>query len=562
MSQEYDVIIVGGGSSGSTLAARLSEDPNRSVLLLEAGTAWRSVDELPDSVRNPADIGNVLPGQSTNFTWEAEADGLPAVGGRGLGGSGAVNGAYFVRGIPANFEDWVRAGNDEWSYDKVLPYYKRSESDQDFPDSDAHGDSGPIPVRREPEDRAPEFTQAFTEGCLELGHPDDPDKNGGSANGIGPIPFNIENGVRMSAGVAYVMPNLDRPNLRVLGDAYAHRVILEGTRCVGVEVDVKGKLQSFRASEVVLSAGAMRSPQLLMLSGIGPAEQLREHGIDVVVDLPGVGANLTDHPELSFPYSLDAEWTGPAGRAAMTSMLNWDAEGSDHPSDLELLPFVASVNQIMNMGRVFKSPRMMKGMAKEMVKMIRQMGFKAFAEQGKSAKMPFMLIALQQKEGRGTLKLKSSNPKDPLRIFSTPWGDERDRLRIHQGIKMAHELFQTGPMRSVNAQAHGLDSEALKSRETLDEWLFSHIFAAGHTSCTAKMGPQSDPMAAVDQYGRVYGIDNLRVCDTSIFPLLPSRGPNATAIMIAERMSDFIGSQSSDRVDRDALPAEPGAPSA
>ena len=557
--QEYDVIIVGAGSSGGTLAARLSEDGARSVLLLEAGPAWRSVDELPAGVKDPGDVGGVLPGQPTNWVLETEdPDALPHATGRGLGGSGSINGAYFVRGIPENFHDWERQGNDEWSYEKVLPFYKRLESEQDYPDEDVHGTTGPIAVRREPGDRAPEFTQAFTQACLDLAHPADPDKNGGSSNGVGLIPLNIANGLRVSSAVGYLLPNIGRPNLHIVGDALAHRVVIEGNRCVGVEADVGGRLTTFRGGEVVLSAGALRSPQLLMLSGIGPAEHLRAKGIEVLVDLPGVGENLTDHAELTFPYSLDAKWEAMPGRGAMTSALHWTAEGSDRASDLEILPFVASFNQLMHMSRIVRNPRLVMTMFKEMAKMARRTSLKAVAEQGKAARLPFILINLQQKDHRGTLKLASSSPKDLPALSSNVLGDENDRRRLREGIKVAFEIFQTAPMRAVNAKAVGLDAEDVASRESTDAWMLSHVFAAAHPSCTAKMGPESDPMAVVDQSGRVYGVDNLRVCDTSIFPEIPSRGPNATAIMVAERISELFGSSAPSRADRPAVGAKPG----
>ena len=298
-NNDHDVIIIGAGSAGGTLAARLSEDQERTVLLLEAGPVYRTLEEFPPSILDVADLTNAIPGGPNNWSLTGTATGnvqLPIPRGKGMGGSSAINGAYFIRGTPDDFADWVKGGNDEWSYEKVLPFYERSEHDLDFA-NELHGADGPIKVRREPPDRAPEFTAAFTAACLELGFPEEPDKNGEGRGGVGPVPLNIdEYGRRSSTALAYLLPSLQRPNLTVMGNATAVKLLFsDKTTCTGVEASVNNKLRQFRGREVVLSTGALRSPQLLMLSGIGPEEHLRGHGIDVRTALPG-WSEFIDHP--------------------------------------------------------------------------------------------------------------------------------------------------------------------------------------------------------------------------------------------------------------------------
>jgi choline dehydrogenase len=534
--EEYEVIIVGSGSSGGALAARLTEDGERSVLVLEAGPIYRSVDQLPAAVRDPADMSNALPGAANNWSLFGSLTDeiqVPVPRGKGLGGSSSINGAYFIRGLPANFEEWVELGNDEWAFEKVLPFYKRLESEKDFPEHDMHGTSGPIPVRREPADRAPEFTEAFTQACLDLGYPHEPDKNAPGAGGVGPVPLNVDGGHRVGTAIAYLIPSMRRSNLKVLGDATVHRVLFDGTKCIGVEAHVGGGVKKFYAGEVVLSAGALRTPQLLMLSGIGPASHLREKGIEVRVDLAGVGQNLTDHPELSVPWNYRGRHRTMPGRGVMTSALHWTAEGSEQPSDLEILPFVATPAQMMHLSGTLRRPM-------ATLKMMRDTSTRFVIAQARTVRLPFIVIGLQQEDSRGTVTLASSNPDDPPVLNWNLFAEENDVRRFREAVKVTAQIFSSAHMTKIHAKLVGLDREQLARNEELDAWMRSHIFAVGHPSSTCRMGPASDPTAVVDQYGRVYGIENLRVCDQSVFPKIPSRGPNATAIMIGERMSEFF----------------------
>ncbi|UXF67274.1 mycofactocin dehydrogenase MftG [Rhodococcus qingshengii] len=532
---EYDVIVVGSGSTGSVLAARLSEDENRSVLLVEAGEMYEQLSQMPEDILDPSNMSTSMPGNKSS--WSVPGTLIPGVSvpvprGKGMGGSSSINGSYWERAPRSNFDDWVGLGNDEWSYEKVLPHYIRSEHDHDF-DGELHGKSGPIHVHRETPDRAPEFTSAFTEACTKMGFREDPDKNADGQGGVGPVPLNVWDGKRQNSGLAYLLPAMSRPNLHVVGKALARRVLFEGTRCIGVEVDISGEVKTYRGKEVVLSTGALRSPQLLMLSGVGPAAHLREHGIEVVQNLPGVGQNLTDHPELSVKWEFDGKCTQSPGRGVLTSALNWTAENSSQPDDLEILPFVISSGDMMRVTTMAKNP-------KQALSALRKTSTKFMVDQALNLRRPFTIVGLQQEDSRGTVELDSADPTKLPKINWNLMAEESDRIRFREGIRTVSELYNSDAMRAIGGKMTNLDKKDLADDKSIDNWARNHIFAVGHPSCTCRMGSDPDNGAVVDQFGRVHGVQGLRVADTSIFPKITSRGPNATAVMVGERLVEFF----------------------
>jgi choline dehydrogenase len=540
-----DVIIVGAGSAGSVLAARLSEDPQRSVLLLEAGPSCSALTRLPAEIRHVSSMAATVPGHPNNWAFTGALTpeltySVPR--GKIIGGSSSINGAYFMRAVPEDFERWVQAGNDLWSFDQVLPYYRKLEDDRDF-DGPFHGTTGPLPIKRQGDDLMSPLTAAFIDGCLQLGFVEEQDKNRPAPPGIGLVPLNAVDGLRVSTAVAYLIPSHRRPNLTVRGDAFVRRILFEGTRAIGVEAEIEGNREVIFAGDIVLCAGAICSPQLLMLSGVGPGDELRALGIHVVHDAPGVGKELADHPELWITYRPKRMMMPIHPHMAFhQAALNYTADGSNIVGDMELICGVLTIGQI-TLGSGLSAVHGIADILQRPIRTLealRGVSMRRLLEQAHtSADMP-LLCGLQQERSRGELRITSADPHVPPTLQYNYLANPVDLDRMRQGVRLATELLETAPLRRMIATRTSPSDADLASNRALDRWMRNNLATAIHMSSTCKMGPASDERAVVDQLFRVRGVGALRVVDTSAMPHLIRRGPNATAVMMGERAADLI----------------------
>jgi choline dehydrogenase len=504
-------IVVGSGSSGGPLAARLSEDPDQHVILVEAGPDYAGPDALPQQLRDADAFDPALFGHDWGLQGHAvEPPGSrPPIAyprGRLMGGSSAVNGAVAQRAIPEDLDGWVAAGNDAWSWEACLSFYRRLERDLDFGDRPGHGADGPVPISRIWPAEWPQVTQAFAAACAAMGHPRCDDANAPDATGVGPFPRNRLGRRRASALAAYLDPARSRPNLELRPDTVVDRVLFAGRRAVGVEARHGASTTAERivADRVVLSAGVVKSPQILMLSGIGPAEHLRRHGIAVLADLP-VGCRLVDHPAIAVlapaAHPQPALW-GPRAELQLTSR--------DGPrNDLWVVPSLVAPDVL--------------GPA---------------APPGLDA-LVLLSGAIGKPRSAGHLQLRSSDPAQAPALHLNFLDDPADRRRAREVARLLHELTTRSPVADeLGPVLAPIPGDA--ADDVLDTWLRANVTTALHGACTCPMGPRGEAGAVVDQQLAVHDVDGLYVADASVMPEITTSVINLTCFMIGERMADLL----------------------
>ena len=525
---QADWVVVGGGSAGCELAARLSEDPAREVVLLEAGPDWRS-SEAPPQLRSLNGWRALDESACGAFQWRGlesrrtrTQDPRPHVRGRGLGGGSTVNGMMALRAVPDDYDRWAAFGCPGWSYADMVPYLRRMESDADFGDRPYHGSDGPLPVQRLPREAWGPADNALADAALGLGHPWCEDHNAPTATGVAPFGLNARDGARVTTNDGYLEPARERANLRVIGGATVERVLIEAGRAVGVRVRVENRWIDVRAEGVVVCGGAIHSPALLLRSGIGPDGP--------VARLP-VGHGMQEHPLALF-------WLFPRPEARP----DVDARQANclvrYSSELE----EAGVNDMM-IASVNQTPALSDDTPSHLADA--EGGTWGGAGGGQASGGPGLLcVWANQQRSRGSLHLASPDPEVGPRIDQQLLDDAGDLRRMRDGVKRCLELVATGAFDAafehIALDPTGTGLDTLSDDAAIDAWLMATVGDTGHICGTCRMGPPDDGRTVVDPSGRVLGVDGLWVADASVFPEVPRANTNVPTIAAAERLSDLI----------------------
>ncbi|MBT5049287.1 MAG: glucose dehydrogenase [Rhodospirillaceae bacterium] len=560
--QKYDYVIVGGGAAGCVVAGRLSERSQNRVLLVEAGE-----DFVPGT--EPSEIRDTFAGtahSNPRFTWQQNVTFAPRPSnapddrkkvryaqGHVIGGGSSVNGMISIRGLPSDYEDWVKRGAAGWGWDDVLPYFRKQETDVDF-DGPLHGKDGPMTIRRTAKERWPGLTKDFMRAAEEEGWRNLQDKNGVFEDGYFPIAVANADNRRKSTATAYLTAEARaRPNLEVIGEAQAERILFSGTRVTGVRIHRRGEVIDIQANEVIVSSGALHSPALLLRSGVGPAAELAGYGVDVVADRAGVGKHLMEHPGVNFGCYMKKESRLPPDlRPPMYAGLRWSSELGDCPAgDMYMIPMNKSfwhaigerlgvlmiwVNKSYSTGEVTLNPA--NPMAEPIV------DFNMCSDERDMERLKI-----------GVRRMAKLVEREPLQnsftdVFPISYSDRARKYAVYSRSNQ----FQTwvggqamdaiGPLRRFLIKTLMADGpsipQLLSDDSAMTEWIKGSVVGHYHASCSNRMGAADDPGAVCDSSARVYGVEGLRVCDASLMPAVPCANTNFPTIMVGEKVAATI----------------------
>jgi choline dehydrogenase len=525
----FDHIVIGAGSAGCAVAARLSEDANRDVLLIEAGPTNRRLD-----VRIPAAFPSQFHNRRVDWDYFCEPeDGLAGRGlyqprARMLGGCSSMNAMLYIRGNPTDYATWVEQGAKGWSYDEVLPFFKKSEHNEQLRDR-FHGTGGPLNVTVAP---SPDpLSHAFVDAAIETGVPANHDFNGEEQEGAGLPQVTQRNGMRWDAATAFLTAARDRPNLTIVTRALVNRLVIEKGRAVGVDLVRMGRPRTVRSrGDIVISAGAFGTPEILQRSGIGPSRHLRSVGVEPIVDLPAVGANLMDHPLVGLHHEL-------TGGARGLHDVPWIL---DQPRPRYLTEWLRHRTGPLssNIAEAVAHVRSNPALSAPDLQLLMAPGY--FYKDG-TEKHPVpaatMLASLIGPQSRGSVLIRSADPRHKAAVRLNFFAEPADLDAIVRGLEILRGFAAAGPLRRYLAREFRPGPQ-VADRAALAEFVRRECEHTFHPSGTVRMGGPDD--AALDPQLRVYGVDGLRVADTSVFPTIPHGNTNAPAIMVGERCADFI----------------------
>lgn len=542
--ETFDYVIVGAGSAGCVLANRLSEDPGTSVLVLEYGGSDRSVlIQMPSALSIPMNM--------KKYNWGYVSEPEPHLNGRRmnlprgkvLGGSSSINGMVYVRGAREDFDRWEAEGAAGWSYRDVLPYFKKAERRSAGGDEYRGGEGA---LHTSYGTLSNPLYQAFVDAAKEAGYPENPDYNGATQEGFGRMDMTVHGGRRWSTANAYLRPAMNRPNLSVVTHALVERVVIEEGRAVGVAYRLGSRSVEVRARrEVILSAGSINSPKLLKLSGIGPGAELAEHGIPVLADRPGVGENLQDHLEFYFQLACKEPVT-------LYSAQSLAAKGRIGAQWLLLKNGLGATNHFETCGFIKSRPDVAHADIQYhfLPLAVTYDGNQLASEHGFQAH-----VGPMRSKSRGHVRLASADPADAPRVLFNYMSHEDDWTEMRACVRLTREIFAQPAFKRWRGREIS-PGEHVTSDADIDAFVREHVESAYHPSCTAKMGAKDDPMAVVDEAGRVYGVEGLRVVDSSVMPSITTGNLNAPTIMLAEKLADAIRGRPALRATTDEVRRE------